>query len=119
MYQTLLRLEKDFFKLSCISDRNWLENIIHDSFTECGKSGLLFDKQQTVQDLLNCTADRNIDIYNFECSAVDEKTWIVHYITCSDGRQYYRTSLWVMEDTLRLYFHQASELNMKIDLENI
>ena len=46
MYKKLLSLEKDFFKLSYMSDKKWLSDIIHDDFIECGKSGDLFDKKE-------------------------------------------------------------------------
>lgn len=111
MYNTLLNLEKSFFKLQYISDRNWLERILHDDFHECGKSGLLFGKEETVESLIKCTSDRNIVIYNFDYRTITDNSWLAHYITESDNKQYYRTSLWVEENkTIKLLFHQATEL---------
>lgn len=110
--QKLLELEKSFFRHCCISDRDWLEQTIHNDFVECGKSGILFNKQDTIQSLLECKTDRNIDIYNFNCCKIDDKSWIVHYITIADnGRKYYRTSVWLKNKKLQLYFHQATSLN--------
>lgn len=45
MYKTLLDLENSFFKLKYISDRKWLDRILHNDFCECGKSGVLFNKR--------------------------------------------------------------------------
>ncbi len=116
----LLELEKSFFKHSCISDRAWLERTIHRDFIECGKSGMLFNKQDTIQSLLECKTDRKIEIYNFICRKFDDKSWIVHYITRTDQDQkYYRTSIWVGHKNMQLYFHQATILNEEIDLEPI
>lgn len=111
MLDTLLDMEKRFFNRGYISDRNWLEKTIHNDFLECGKSGILFDKRETIESLRSCAGDRDITIYNFEYSRVTDNCWLVHYITQNDGEQYYRTSVWVMENSLKLFYHQASRLN--------
>lgn len=110
MYDILLELEKCLFKLEYISDREWLERTLHDDFCECGKSGMLFNKEDTVESLLQCTCDRNIEICNFECINITDTSWIVHFITESDNKRYYRTSVWVREENIKLLFHQATEL---------
>lgn len=117
MKQLLLNLEKKLFQYSYISNRSWLENTIHTDFIECGKSGMLFDKQKTIQSLLQCKTDRDIIIYQFTCMNIDNNSWIVHYMTREqDETIYYRTSIWVKKDTMKLYFHQASKLEEKIVL---
>lgn len=116
MYKTLLNLEKSFFKLRYISDREWLNSSLHDKFTECGKSGMLFNKTETIETLLSCTEDRDILIYNFEYSKVTDKCYIAHYITKNGNKKYYRTSVWVMENRLKLFYHQASTLNYDVRL---
>ena len=60
---------------------------------------------------MSCDGDRKIDIYNYECKRTNENTWMVHYITISDNKNYFRTSIWVMEENLKLIFHQASILS--------
>jgi len=57
-----------------MSDRKWLEEIIHDHFKECGKSGCFFDKKQTISSLIEFTEDRRIDIYNFEYTHIDNES---------------------------------------------
>lgn len=116
MYSTLLELEKEFFKLSCISDREWLNDILHEDFKECGKSGVIFDKKETVESLNACRKDRDIQIYNFEYTEAGDSCCIVHYITKDGDEKYYRTSVWKTEMQTRLLFHQATRLNMEVDL---
>lgn len=107
-YRQLLALEKDFFRLERISDRNWLDSVLDSAFEECGKSGRLFGREETIRALLRCTADRPIALYSFTCAPVGAGCWLVHYLTREDGRLYYRTSLWVGEDHPRLRFHRAT-----------
>lgn len=110
MYNTLLELENRLFKLKYISSKEWLERILHNDFHECGKSGVLFNKEDTVQSLIECTCDRDIEICDFECRNITDTSWLVHYITKSDNKRYYRTSVWVKEENVKLLFHQATEL---------
>lgn len=111
MYKILLNLEKDFFGNACISDREWLDGTLHNDFEECGKSGILFNKDEIMEGLLSCKTDRDIEIYNFSCEAIGTDCWMVHYVTESDGELYYRTSIWTQEKQLQLRFHQATKLN--------
>lgn len=109
MYNTLLDLETRFFKLSYISDAAWLDEVLHDNFHEMGKSGVLYNKSETIYGLLKCKADRDIEINNFEYIKIVDNSWLVHYVTQSDNKQYYRTSVWVKEENIKLFFHQATE----------
>ena len=90
MYDTLLTLEKDFFNLQYISDREWLDKILHDDFRECGRSGKLFDKFDTMEELLQCDSDRDIVICGFECVEINSNSWLVHYITEIEGKQIWK-----------------------------
>lgn len=114
MEKILLELEKSFFKYEYISDRQWLSDILHPDFLECGKSGLLYTKEDTVEALLSCEEDRDIEILNFQWAQLAAGCFLVNYITESENIAYYRTSLWVWEDRLRLRFHQASGLSEKM-----
>lgn len=116
MKEKILTLEKNLFKLEYISNKEWLEKIIDNNFSECGKSGYLFYKKDTIESLLECTEDRPIKIYNYEYKKIDEKTYLVHYITKSQDKIYYRTSIWINNLELKLLYHQATEFHEKIDL---
>lgn len=118
MRETLLSLEKRFFDSRYISDRKWLESVLHDDFTECGRSGILYHKKETANGLLLCGKDRDIDIYRFECTRLGKEAWLAHYITVSDNSRYFRSSVWVCEGEWQLLFHQATELCMELDLGN-
>lgn len=118
MYGTLLSLEKDFFKYDKITDRKWLDAVLHDNYREVGKSGIIFYKKDTINALLEATTDRNITIFNFDFEELKTDCWIVHYITRDNNDElFYRTSIWVKENNLKLIFHQASRLKSSLDLE--
>lgn len=117
MKDEILKLEKNLFKMEYMKDRSFLNKIIHDNFKECGKSGYFFDKDETIKALQECTEDRKIQIYNYEYEKIDENTYLIHYITKSCDDIIYRTSIWIMEDNLKLLFHQASKLNIELELK--
>lgn len=116
MKDTLLNLEMSFFYKKYINDINWLNKTIHDEFLEMGKSGFFFDKETTIRELLKCKEDRNITIHNFTYKKIDVNTYLVHYITKNNDTCYYRTSIWIDEHGLQLFFHQASLINENIPL---
>lgn len=116
MENAILELEKNFFKYDYISNTKWLDKTIHDNFKECGKSGIFFNKKETIKSLMECTEDRKIQIYNYECAQIDKNTYLIHYITKFEETLVYRTSIWIIEDSLKLLFHQASKLNLDIEL---
>lgn len=116
MQNQLLELEKRFFDIQYMNDERWLNQMLHEDFQECGKSGVLCYKKETIQALLDFKKNRDIIIYNFNVTAISLNSWIVHYITISEHQQYYRTSIWVKCDQLQLLFHQATRLYQKISL---
>lgn len=109
----ILNLEKSLFKLEYMNDVDYLNNIIDDNFLECGKSGVFFDKKVTVDELSKIDSDRDIKIYNYTCELIDSNVYLVHYITKSNDDLVYRTSIW---KSGKLYFHQASKLNLEVEL---
>lgn len=118
MRSTLLRFEKDFFKKEKITDEQWLNTTLHDSFQEMGSSGILFSKEEVIQSLLQAKADRPIEIYNFEAAPLPSQCWMVHYITKNvQNELFYRTSIWIEDDGFKLYFHQASKLAVPVPLQ--
>ena len=109
MQKRIIELEKRFFKHRYISDEGWLLRTLHEDFCECGKSGRIFYKEETVKSLLLCTGDRPIDASGFTCSELAPGCISVNYITNENGRRFFRTSLWVGEEP-QLRFHQATML---------
>ena len=110
MEERLAIAEQCFFQLKYTKDRDWLQKHLHDEFIECGKSNQLYDKQVTIESLLQLKEDRKITMQDFSCMRVDVHTWMVHYTTLHDGQLFYRTSLWIENDGLQLLFHQATLL---------
>ena len=111
MLDKILELENSLFKLEYMSNREYLDNIISDNYKELGKSGILFNKEDVVNDLLTQQQDRDIKIYDFSGEELSKDLWIVHYITYSDDNKVYRTSIWKNEnDNFKILFHQASVL---------
>lgn len=117
MKNEILRLEKSFFQLQYMNDVNWLNMTLHPDFKEFGKSGAMIHKSEVIESLMQCTRDRDITVYNYEFMQVDVNTFLVHYVTKESDMLYYRTSLWVKEECLRLVFHQASKVNAFIESE--
>lgn len=117
MKDTIKNLEKAFFEYVYTSDEDWLDQTLSDSFKECGKSGYVSDKRKTMDDLLSLRENREIVIYNFECEAITEDSWIVHYITKTEQEEMiFRTSIWVLDGNVKLFFHQASLLKEQVQL---
>ena len=116
MKSKILELEKKFFKYEYMSNKKWLEETIHDNFKECGKSGYIFNKEETINELQENMKDRKIEIYNYEYERIDTNTYLIHYITKFNEILIYRTSIWIMQENLKLIFHQASKFNLDIEL---
>ena len=112
----ILELEKSLFKLEYMSNRDYLNEIIDDSYLELGKSGNFIDKDLVINELVNLKEDRSIDIYNYICNQIDNNTYLVHYITISNNQLFYRTSIWKKQYKYKLLFHQASLIYDKVDL---
>lgn len=102
--------EESLFKLEYMNNYDYLNNIIDDNYLEIGKSGYFINKNDVINELMNFKNDRNIEIHNFEERQIDEKTYLIHYITISNDIKYYRTSIWCDN---KLLFHQASEIKEK------
>lgn len=117
MDKKILELEKSLFKLEYVSNLDYLNSIIDDSYEEVGKSGLKYNKQDVINELNNLKNDRNITIYNYSCKELSAGVWIIHYITKSNDTNYYRTSIWKkIDEDIKIIFHQASLYNEVIDL---
>ncbi|HIU57068.1 MAG TPA: nuclear transport factor 2 family protein [Candidatus Ornithomonoglobus merdipullorum] len=113
----MLSLEKDLFRAEKITDKDWLDAVLHDDFKELGKSGVIFNKKDTIDSLSAMKDGRDIKIYNFECTELKNGCCLVHYVTRETGdKLFYRTSVWIGR---RLIFHQASELNETVQLKMV
>ena len=111
MGEEILKLENNFFDINYIKNEEYLKNVIHEDFSEVGKSGKIFNKFDIISFLLKYEENRNIEIINYVCNKIDKNTYLVHYETNENNKHIFRTSIWKMENNLKLLFHQATELN--------
>ena len=117
MKNKILELEKSLFKYEYMTDIAYLNEIIDDQYIEVGKSGRKFLKNEVIKDLSILKQDRKISIYNFTCYKIDEKIYLIHYITKSNEENIYRTSIWKKENgKIKIIFHQASLYKEKVNL---
>ena len=117
---SILEAEKSLFKWRYMSDVVYLDRIIDDNFVEIGKSGKKLIKKDVIEELSNLGHDRLIDIYNFECIKLNDNVWLAHYITLSEEKKIYRTSIWKnVNGNLKILFHQASEFKDDAELKKI
>jgi hypothetical protein len=107
--ERILMLEKNFFEHKYLQDKEYLEAIFDDDYFEMGKSGKKYTKQDAIAALSSIEANRNIDIYDYECKQIDTTVYLAHYITKENGTNVFRTSLWrYIDGDMRILFHQAS-----------
>jgi hypothetical protein len=111
--EAIRKLEESLFLREFISDASYLGAVLSDDFEECGKSGRLYSKADTVANLLSCEDDRDIKITDFSCCEVGDGVFLAHYATDRGDGACYRTSIWRRADNgvgFELVFHQATEL---------
>ena len=117
MMNKILELEKSLFKYEYMSDVDYLNNVIDDSYLEVGKSGYKITKSDVIEELSKLDEDRNIIIYNFSCSEISNDIFLVHYFTKKESDNIFRTSIWKKENNnFKILFHQASLYKDEINL---
>ena len=110
----ILQFEKDFFDVDFCCNKINLENRLSVNFYEYGKSGVIHDRDRTINMLLKMQNNRNITIDNFSATLLDENVILAHYLSYDiDSEQYaLRTSIWKQEDDLwKMFFHQGTPCN--------
>ena len=117
MMNKILELEKSLFKYEYMSDVDYLNNVIDDSYLEVGKSGYKITKKDVIDELSSLDEDRNIIIYNFRCNEISNDIYLVHYFTKKDNDNIFRTSIWKKDDgNYKILFHQATLYKDEINL---
>ena len=117
MKNKILELEKSLFKYEYMTDIAYLNEIIDDQYIEVEKSGKQFNKEDVIKELSILKEDRKISIYNYTCELLEEKIYLIHYITKSNEDNIYRTSIWKKENgKIKIIFHQASLYKEKVNL---
>jgi hypothetical protein len=111
MEKLILQYEKDLFSAKFCKNRLNLESRLSKNFIEYGKSGYIYDRESTINALMNLQEDKQIEIMQFELIELNENILLVHYISHhkEDDSYALRTSIWKNEDDkLKLYFHQGT-----------
>ena len=108
---TLKRLEC-FLHSSMQKDRKWLEQVLHERFSEITRSGVLVDRAQTIEALSGKDSVPAILSSDFRLIIVGDNFAILHYRTVHpDGsRASLRSSCWEISENgqWRLIFHQGT-----------
>ena len=113
----ILELEKSLFKYEYMSNVDYLNSVIDDSYLEVGKSGYKITKKDVIDELSSLDEDRNIIIYNFSCNELSNDIYLVHYFTKKESDNIFRTSIWKKENNnFKILFHQASLYKDEINL---
>lgn len=113
--QRLIKLEKKLLDPSLRKSREALDKLIADDFAEIGKSGSRYSKQDVLEHVTQ-EVDRKIESYGWEVRQIDEKVYIINYISFEtvDGQRLdtLRTSLWKLNgDNWQMIFHQGTNKN--------
>jgi len=93
-------------------DRQWLEQILHEEFSEITRSGIVVDRAQTIEAL---SGEDNVPAMlssNFRLISVGDKVAILQYRTVNPdgGRASLRSSCWEIaaNGQWKLVFHQGT-----------
>ncbi|EOZ3056401.1 MULTISPECIES: nuclear transport factor 2 family protein [Enterobacter] len=111
LLDTLKRLECSLHG-SRRKDRKWLEQVLHEGFSEITRSGVLVDRAQTIEALSGEDSVPAILSSDFRLISVEDNFAILHYRTINpDGnRASLRSSCWVLSENgqWKLVFHQGT-----------
>lgn len=111
LLDTLKRLEC-FLHGSRRKDRIWLEQILHERFSEITRSGVFVNRAQTIEALSGEDSVPAILSSDFRLTIVGDNFAILHYRTVNpDGSNAsLRSSCWEIseDDQWKLVFHQGT-----------
>ena len=111
----LIKLEKELQTAASRSSRERLNSLLSDNFIEIGSSGIIRDKNQTIDLLLNSKA-YDIQAMNFRLTPLSPDTMQLIYSTqeistTQTHRKAIRSSIWKLHNTnWKIIFHQATVL---------
>lgn len=104
----LEKLERQLLTTSTRHSQEYLRVLLADDFFEIGKSGAVYDKQATIDALLN-EGERNIVANDFAVQSLDDNVFLVTYSTIENHACCLRTSIWQkLNGEWKMRFHQAT-----------
>ncbi|MDF1624341.1 MAG: nuclear transport factor 2 family protein [Pseudohongiella nitratireducens] len=120
----LKALEKELHQAGVRKSAHRLAALLHDSFTEIGRSGQIFTKQEII-DALSSEKETDVWSQDYSCQQINDDLYLLTYRCArvrSDGslnRYSHRSSLWQrINGEWQMRFHQGTptEAFSKTDL---
>ncbi len=112
--EDLVKLEKELHEPSVRKDGKRLDQLLHDSFTEIGRSGALFDKNQ-IMSALSSESIHSVWSQDYTAQAIDDELVLLTYRSArvepnqTLSRFSRRASLWQLTDLgWQMVYHQGT-----------
>ncbi|MCC3701857.1 DUF4440 domain-containing protein [Rouxiella badensis] len=115
--QRLITLERKLHQPGIRSDASMLEDLLHPAFTEIGRSGKVYVRQEVIESLLQETERLEIVASNFKCSLLEDRVTLLTYESFTRDhvgnvtRQTLRSSIWKLNEKSgrwQMRFHQGT-----------
>lgn len=113
----LIELERSLFDPSVRSDTTRLGTLLHDEFTECGRSGNVYNRSEIMASVTGEVMDFTIWSQGFRIIPLSETTALLTYFSAREDQHgelsmhAFRSSLWLQTPQgWKLRFHQATAI---------
>ena len=108
---TVLELERALQTRKCRRDRERLNSLLAEDFSEVGASGAVWDKS-SILDMLRDEAPVDIEVLELDGRVISSDLVLLHWISRTLNRRARRTSLWRRTATgWELVHHQGTPLD--------
>jgi ribonuclease HI len=109
---TILQYEKELFDKSFCENDQAIRARLDDDILEYGQTGKIYHRNEILEYLRNA-GDRSIEILDFKLEKLCGSCCIAHYRFETEGKQAFRTSIWVQIDNQwKLKFHQGTPVTL-------
>lgn len=112
--EDLVKLEKELHEPTVRKNRKRLDQLLHDSFTEIGRSGVLFDKNQ-IMSSLSSESSHSVWSQDYTTQTIDDELVLLTYRSAhveankTLSRFSRRASLWRLTDLgWQMIYHQGT-----------
>ena len=112
--EDLVKLEKELHEPTVRKDGKRLDQLIHDSFTEIGRSGVLLDKNQ-IMSALSSESSHSVCSQDYATQVIDDELVLLTYRSAhveanqTLSRFSRRASLWRLTDLgWQMIYHQGT-----------
>src|SRR5690554_2637540 len=107
-------MEEAMWRAETRFDTRFMEAVLADNFTEVGRSGRIYSREETLN-LELAEIDIQLPLVDFTAVAVCEDVALVRYTSLTAHAERgatQRTSVWVNDGSWKLRFHQATPTNV-------